>query len=439
MSVFAEENADIQEFVIWREGFSTDEVTIYTQYMKHKDYGRCIDIFLFSEDLKNEISSQDKSCGFRWNPYGYFVKKDMYFYDTKLYKHMKVCINNYMLIGYASKNGNEWEELVQIPIPDKYVKSAYKIGIHAYFGKNYFEIWKNMNFIQLLYNADNEWKGIYLDYYFFPRKNVDNGYGYYTAFLEVQYDTTYDALDLFSSMHDYIHWNIQHYYYLSICLDEFFVQGRRQYERDHYNHYNLFYGYDDEKQVYYVMGYGSSSKPIVSEIPYAVFENKDIITSEKLIRFKYAANDVTDLRFNINVVKTAVSEFLNSRDSAEKFANLLTQEPVSYGLEIFKILATEESEKKIYSDIRIAYCILEHSKIMRERLDYLLKNMHIKETDYEKLVKQSNAIVLKANLIMNLVIKGLYKKKEYPMLITYLLEIYELNKVFFTDLLKALD
>ena len=438
LSVLAEEKSNTQDFVIWRECTNCDELIINIEYMKHKDCGRCIDVFLFSDNLSDEMNSQDKSLGFRWNPYGYFVKKDMYAFDTKVFTYMKVIIKDNLMIGYASKNGMEWEEIAQINIdiiPNKYLN----IGIHAHCGKNYFVIWKNMNFIQLQYNSINEWKGIYLDYYGSPRKNIDNAYGYYMAFLDVIYETTYEVLDLFSSIQDYIKWNICHFYYPEICLDEFYVPDRKQFQKLHYNHYNLFYGFDDEKKIFYAMGYGSSHKPVVSEIPYSIFDNVDLITSEKLVRMKYSANDITDLIFDVDVVKQSISEFLNCENSSKKIANILAQETLSYGLKVFDVLATEEPQKRIFFDRRVAFCILEHSKLMRERLDYLYSNFYLQNESYLNLVNQNDAIIDKATTIMNLVIKGMLKNKDYPVLLDYLVEMKELERTFFEDLLLAIS
>lgn len=187
------------------------------------------------------------------------------------------------------------------------------------------------------------------------------------------------------------------------------------------------------------MGYGSSHKPVVSEIPYSIFDNVDLITSEKLVRMKYSANDITDLIFDVDVVKQSISEFLNCENSSKKIANILAQETLSYGLKVFDVLATEEPQKRIFFDRRVAFCILEHSKLMRERLDYLYSNFYLQNESYLNLVNQNDAIIDKATTIMNLVIKGMLKNKDYPVLLDYLVEMKELERTFFEDLLLAIS
>jgi len=423
--------------VIWRKCDDADEVIINMKYVRPCDTGRYIDVFIFSDDMDFEVNAEDKTCGVRWNPYGYFIQKEMYNFDTKIYKYLKVSVGDGNIVGYASKDGIDWIYVAQKEIPES-MKENMNIGIHVYSGKDYYTLWRNMNFIQLIYNPDNPWKGIYLDYYFFPRKNVDNSYMYFPNFLETHYDTTYDALDCFDSLHDYIKWNLNHLYYPEICLDEYYVPQRLNYGVERYDHYNLFYGYDDAKEVYYIMGYSKDNKPIVSELPYELLK-EEIVMSEKIIRYKYASNDNTNLRFNITPVKNSLKELLHSIDSSEKVSNLLTQEPLLYGLSIFKHLATDKvARKRITRDRRVSFCLLEHSKLMKERIEFLFENGYIDESALNELIKLSDEIIRDASIIMGFYIKGSIRLKMYEEIYDYLLKMHDLEKELCEKLLSYL-
>lgn len=438
INVLESGNGENTNTVIWRNCKEQDEILIEIKYLRPIDTGRYIDVFIFNDNVDAEISLEDKSCGIRWNPYGYFIKKEMHCFDTKIYKFLKLIVNESEIVGFASKDGMDWEIVGNTVIPD-YFKNHMKIGIHTHTGENYYPLWKNMNFIQLSYNIDSQWKGIYLDYYFFPRKNVDNSYMYFPNFLDTHYDTTYDALECFSSIHEYLKWNLQHFYYPEICLNEFYVPQRRHYGVADYNHYNLFYGYNDDDRVYYIMGYSNKSKPIVSKLPYDSFDN-NIITSEKIVRYKYCSNDVTNFRYNLIPVKNSIYEFLHSIDSSEKVSNFLTQEPLIYGLSIFKFLATNElGQNMIIEDRRISFCILEHSKLMREKVFFFYENGFLKKNIYDELLELNDEIIQKATIIMGLHIKGLIKQKKYEHIYIHLLELYDMEKKFFSKLLNYLD
>lgn len=295
-----------------------------------------------------------------------------------------------------------------------------------------------MNFIQLLYNGSNPYKGICLDYYLFPRKNIDNSYGYFLNFLDTHYDSLYDALDCFKSIHEYIRWNIRHMYYVNVRLDEFYVTERSAYRREHYDHYNLFYGFDDGKRVYYIMGYGKKDTPVVSELPYEVLDGEIKIGTD-LVRYKYSTNEVTLLKFNLKMVIDGLYEFLNDVDSSEKVSNLLAGEQVSYGISILKILADTESGRfNFRQDKRIAFCLSEHSKLMKERLDYLYENAFLKATEYESLTPLCDEMVNTASILLAQVLKNMLKPVQAEIIDNNLRKLYELEKHFCTDLLECL-
>ena len=121
---------------------------------------------------------------------------------------------------------------------------------------------------------------------------------YYSNYLDTIYDNKTELADLFGSIHDMLHWNISHGYYVNMCLDEFYVPDRAKYQRGHYNHYNLFYGYDDEEKLYYIMGYGKKGSPIISTIPFSMI-SYEIINNENIVRYKYAINEITHFEFDI--------------------------------------------------------------------------------------------------------------------------------------------
>lgn len=424
--------------VLWRKCGKQDEVILKVDYIKPSSFTRFIDIFMFYDDLESEIAKEDKTCGLRWNPYGYFIVKNMYHFDTKLYIYMKVCVDIDFIKCYASKDGVNWDYLDQRDIPDNYKDKELNVGIHVYCGKNQYNVWKIMNFIQLIYNESNPYKGIYLDYYFFPRKNVDNSYCYFPNFLDTHYDLLYDALDCFPSIHDYLHWNIRHLYYLEICLDEYYVADRYHYKKSHYNHYNLFYGFDDYKRVYYIMGYGELSTPVISEISYDVID-QNIITSEKIIRYKYNANEVTEFQFNIKPIISGLYEYLYNVNSSEKVGNLMTGENVFYGISILeKLASTEMGRYYVTGDRRVAFLLVEHSKLMEERLNYLHTNKYLGKDSYEQLLKQIQDICRTSSVLLNLVLKNMIKPIDEKKIDQTLLKLYDTEKSFVEILLNCL-
>lgn len=424
--------------VLWRKCKKQDEIILKVDYIKSSNFTRYIDVFLFYDNLESEIEKVDKSCGIRWNPYGYFIEKNMYCFDTKIYIYIKFCIETNFIKCYASKDGANWEYIDQIGFPVIHNEKEVNVGIHVYCGKNKYIDWKNMNFIQLIYNESNPNKGINLDYYFFPKKNNDNSYSYFINFIDTHYDSLYDALECFPSIHEYLHWNIRHSYYVNVFLDEYYVADRYHYKKSHYDHYNLFYGFDDYKRVYFIMGYGKNSTPVISEISYDVID-QNIISSQDTVRYKYCTNGAMELQFNVKPLIVSLYEYLYNINSSEKVSNLIAGENVSYGISILKKLANTATGKcYVRGDKRIAFLLVERSKIMGERINYLYANKYLKNDAYVQLLKQNEEISNISSIILSLILKNKIKPIDDVKIDQYLLKLYETEKSFCENLLNCL-
>lgn len=233
----------------------------------------------------------------------------------------------------------------------------------------------------------------------------------------------------------YIKWNIQHLYYVELCLDEFYVTERNNYQKKHYPHYNLFYGFDDQLKVYYIMGYGRNSTPVVSQISYDAFK-QNLIMSEKVIRYRYHGNEVRTLEFNLQSIKTGLYEFVHDINSSEKMCNILTEEEVSYGVSILKKLATTEvGREHLLRDKRVSFCLKEHCRMMGERLEYLYKNKYLRKKYYIQLKQIYDQMHNLASILLNLVLKNKYKPIEKEKIYSTLMRLYEVEIIFCDDLL----
>lgn len=407
--IFQKEEMDNSATVLWKSCKCEEEIEIYIEYFKEMDNNRYIDIFLF-DDLQEECLLQDKNFGIRWNQYGLFVKKEMYGYNTKIFRHIKFYRKNNSISCFVSMDGKEWSNFTNRKIPKEWEDFDLKIGIHFNFGFNTFCIWKKMNLIQLAYNTSDPCKGILLDYFVIPRKNYDNSYFWFSNYLETIYDTIYEISDLFTNIHEYIQWNIRHGYYVNIALDEFFVPERSSYKKEHYQHYNLFFGYDNYAKKYKIMGYGKQSKPFISELSYEEL-SEEIVTSEKIVRYKYVINNNVNMKFCISIITSGLRDFIMGENTSYKYANLLTEKPMIYGISIFPyLIENEQGRKEIRIDTRISFCILEHSKLMKERIDYLFKKKYISQEQYPRF----DFLIMEINKLAEGLLKIIIKNKVKP-------------------------
>lgn len=421
---------------LWRDLRKEEDIIVHVDYFKKRDFVRNVDIFLSGDEVLDEISLEDKTMGVRWNSYGYFNQKDMYFHDTEKFVFIRLMARSGLISCFGSADGKKWEELFS----KEYDEAKYsKIGLHVYCGDDRYYEWKYMNYIQLIYNSSNEYKGISLDYYFFPRKNVDNSYMYYINYLDTVYSKISETEDIFESIHQMIHWNIYHSYYVNICMDEFYVPQRAKYKRGHYNHYNLIYGYDDEAERYYVMGYGPNGSPIISELPYSAFL-ENLISDDKIVKYKYATNEVIHYEFSIEKLIQQLKELYCNIDSSISAMNILKEEPVLYGISIIEYLITNPDGRRDFRhDKRVVFCLMEHGQIMIERLDFLAKKGYLEEKNKIELIGKMKGIIQKLNTLMMLVLKNMIKEVANDRINLLLQEVYDSEKEFGAELLNCLE
>lgn len=421
---------------IWKTCKKNEDIELCIDYFKEIHLSRCIDILVYYGNEKDEIEAEYKQCSIRWNQYGLFIGKEMHSFDTKIYKYIKTCIYEDDVEFLTSTDGKKWESVKRIDLPNHRAGDL-KYMVSFNWGEDTYKAWKNMNFVQLLYNKDDPYRGITLDYYFFPRKNYDNAYGYYQNYLETNYDFKYDYYDCFETLNDFIVWNIRHGFYVCICLDEYCLPGRRCYKSFHYNHYNLVYGFDTDEKVYYVMGF--EDDVILSKIPFDTI-SYETLQSEKIVRYRYRINDDTDYSFSKEGLARQLREFVMSTYSAGKFDNLLTGENLNYGIDILQIFRVSDEEKrKLYKDKRISYLILEHSILMKERVEYVYSEGLLTEDEYKKLMWWAENVVAEANSLLVNVLKCIVSGALSEKVLRNIDRIYEAYKemcMFFVGCLE---
>ena len=99
----------IAQEILWRKSFEVDEQIIKINYIKPRNISRYVDVFVTDDDIGKEVNLVDKTCGIRWNQYGLFIGKKMYYFDTSVYMYVKLCREKYKISVYTSKDGIIWK------------------------------------------------------------------------------------------------------------------------------------------------------------------------------------------------------------------------------------------------------------------------------------------------------------------------------------------
>lgn len=422
------DNRDDTDFSIWRDCLSEDEIIVKTEYIKLTDNMTYIELYLSEENNINK-----KLYSIRWNQYNVNVNDITYSIDTLKYIYFKLVRKGIILCSYVSMDGVNWELIDSIEIGEVCKCIKCNLYIHVYFGPNQYLAWKYLNYLQLFY-CDTDPNGLCLDYYMFPRKGSDASYQCLCHFLDTVYEKLEECIEIYKSIHNYIKYNINHSFYVNICLDEFHISDRSAFQREHFNHYNLLYGYDDIKSVYNIIGYNAGGKIVSTEVPY----DKLIIVGNDIVKYRYNTNP-NRIVFNINFLISSVKEFIAGTNSSEKTMNLLTQQNGKYGFSIFdELLSTNKGNNILINDRRVSFVLYEHCKIMQDRLGFLFVNNFIPFINRQELVMLCENMQNSSGILKNLVIKYSINKNNESNVINQLKVLNNHVSLFYSRLLEVL-
>lgn len=332
------------------------------------------------------------------------------------------------------------------PIIQTYHYDSYPISIMKAHGDEYLK-WVLSNYIQL--NAFKDIikrQDVFLEFY--------GPQGFTAPFLNTQLVLWSAFTNLEININDYIIKHIEQEYYLYFQVDEYYIHNRKAYKNQHYIHDLLIYGYDEEEEIYNVVGYNQDFIYRESTVTFKEFQeafcNNNIDKEEnywadRIFMFKYKDSNY---EFNIDLIKHLLTEYLNSKNTYERYNrfNNPTREKV-YGLETYnKVLEHLDYAKRDikcfkhlpegHIDNRMFRLIMEHKQLMLMRLEYINKNI----TDISNIIKEYTLVVKIAqnSILLSIKYEITHSKKILDSLIENIKMIQEKDNILLNDLLKKI-
>lgn len=424
-------NRESKSFYMKRICKVKDEIIVFIENIKIID---ALTYVQLSFGGKNELL-EDYSFYMKWNQYNININEDIINRDLHQYSYYKMEKSGNLLLASISLDNENWELLCkrELAIDDK--EDLY-FHIHIYYGNNQYQPWKYMNYMQLFYN-ENDYNTVYLDYYMFPRKGFDASYNYMCHFLDTEYVNIEDYLNIYKNNEHYIKHSIDHEYYVNIALDEYYIQNRGASGKHHDGHFNLFYGYDDTRQEFLILGYNEYGKIVSTGVLYDDLENA--ICSKNFVRYKYNPNQ-TKMNFCIEYVIQLLKEYVFGLDTSVRMTNILKATEGCYGMKIFdKLRFTERGKYLLINDRRVSYILYEHCVIMKDRLTYMVKNGHICVVAKNDLISLCNDMLNASGILKNLVIKHHFLENKENNILECLDSLYDLQVRFYTLLLDNIN
>lgn len=204
-------------------------------------------------------------------------------------------------------------------------------------------------------------------------------------------------------------------WYIMGYFDEYYIPEKRSYKRRHFRHSMLIYGYDDEPQLFYAMGYTSDRKYRSHCLTYDEFLSSIMVDFDRetemyvkggIERIEFDAfklNPGYDFTFDLCRFYTSLLDYINCEDSGYR-----PQRGLKYGFDCEKEFVNYiKTQKGKYLDERYSRFFMELKELMVRRLEYLTGEQVVSQgilSEYQKICEQQKTVHLlfiKYNLTMD--------------------------------------
>lgn len=180
--------------------------------------------------------------------------------------------------------------------------------------------------------------------------------------------------------------------YVNVHLDEFYLSEKDNFERRHYVHENLIYGYDDNKKILYAYGFTRNQKIDAFSLSYEEF----LLAFEKGKLFFFCGAGYLEKEYPWPVMLCWIKKQPEYQFTIQKFAEKIREyiapdesEMVQgdyhvYGMNVCqKVVEGLKSEEGIPVDFRTFQLLYEQKECILRRARYLAERYH-QEKEWEQ-------------------------------------------------------
>lgn len=277
---------------------------------------------------------------------------------------------------------------VIIPPLKAYLEDAYPLSV-ALTDPSRWD-WLYCNYIQLIYQNPD----IFLDQPLkFYKLSLNSGYVWDADCPVLIYDrVSRDMISFFGKdIIDIVCFAIKSGKYPIVYLDEYYLSYRSQYQKVHYIHENLFYGYDEERELLNGLAYVTDKEGYAFKkfsVRYAevreAYQNLNY-DDEMRNRVMFLSNEKERIyRFDIQAVILNLKEYINACPSEKRFAELSNTnlgETYKYGIGIYEPFIEYIRRRKTSANIIPFQILKEHKSLMLLRYRFMVENRYIRRND----------------------------------------------------------
>ncbi|QUI21915.1 hypothetical protein HZI73_06180 [Vallitalea pronyensis] len=198
--------------------------------------------------------------------------------------------------------------------------------------------------------------------------------------------------------------------YMVCHLDEFYVPNRISFQKEHYFHENMIFGFDHHKKAFDILGFDHKGIFRSSTISYDLFDqaSSQLASNNHDLKFLHLKDDFI-YALDLTCIKNGLRDYLNGENSSQQYT--IIRNPTHnyvYGMDIYNQLILYL--KRLYnlaavSDIRPFHLLWEHKKCMVLRIAYILAEYNETITDLEEIHNTYLTIQQTSQSIRNLFLK----------------------------------
>ena len=326
---------------------------------------------------------------------------------------------NILKIQNCNKEIRKNETYIQLPLDPNVESTTYlfystRLAI-LQATENYKEWLKQyMMHIAVIYNKS------YTNFYYFDEKFEDSMYINGKLYRELP-----------NNIVKYIKEQIRGGLYVNIHLDDYYLSEKDRYEKSHFVHENLIYGFDDNKKSFMAFGFAKRQKTTCFYITYdelkKSYKNGRIFYRHGAKYLEqpgyypfslYCAKQREKMEFTIELFLEKLNEFLHPKKTEQVEGDIHI-----YGSNIYEKICrelTDSTDELKTVDLRTFHLLYEQKIVIRDRISFIMHKYHLNELlkvkeDYEQIVDRFRDIRL-------VYLKQLYQEDGY--------EVGEIQRVY---------
>ena len=228
---------------------------------------------------------------------------------------------------------------------------------------------------------------------------------------------------------DFVEWAkklVEDGWYIYGFLDEYYLEAKAAFQKRHFRHPLLLYGFDETLQLFYAIGYVANGNYESFTVSFEAFQKafwadfdreKEPYVKTSIDKIEFDAfrlNPDFEFRFDIRELYQGIDDYLKSRNPKKNVIKNCV-----FGIQceryFIRYIAEEKGKEHSYLDPRFSRFFMEMKDFMLKRLEFLSRDGYIETS----LAERYRPIVAKQNMIHMLFLK--YNATQKQMIIDNLI------------------